>query len=219
MKAKPTVQQYTSYQGAYDYFNKTLFADRMKPCILVLGRSAKSRGHFAPDLWSSKDGGTVHEISLNPDLLEQPFEETMSTLVHEMCHQWQWDYGTRPRRGYHDREWVTIMMERGLVPSSTGQPGGKQTGQKITHYIQDGGKFAVMMTGMPKAAQLPWLADPIEDGKRKSANLVKKKLKYLCPACRRVAVWGKAGLQILCMLCDKQMQTPDMMDDDGGEED
>jgi hypothetical protein len=34
-------------------------------------------------------------------------------------------------------------MERvGLMPSSTGEPGGKRTGQKVSHYILADGPFA-----------------------------------------------------------------------------
>jgi len=34
-----------------------------------------------------------------------------------------------------DREWAAKMKEISLQPSKAGQPGGKQTGQSVTHYI------------------------------------------------------------------------------------
>jgi hypothetical protein len=30
--------------------------------------------------------------------------EVLSTLAHEMTHLWQHEFGTPPRKGYHDRE-------------------------------------------------------------------------------------------------------------------
>ena len=33
------------------------------------------------------------------------------------------------------------MIQVGLMPSDTGEAGGKRTGQSITHYIIPGGKF------------------------------------------------------------------------------
>ena len=45
------------------------------------------------------------------------------------------------RTGYHNREWASKMLEVGLVPSDTGQPGGKQTGQHMTHYIDPKGRI------------------------------------------------------------------------------
>jgi hypothetical protein len=35
------------------------------------------------------------------------------------------------------------MEEVGLIPSSTGAPGGKRTGQSMSHYIDPDGKFWV----------------------------------------------------------------------------
>ena len=51
-------------------------------------------------------------------------------------------HGTPPRRSYHDRQWAAKMKEIGLQPSTTGEPGGKETGQTVTHYIVKGGAFA-----------------------------------------------------------------------------
>ena len=34
-----------------------------------------------------------------------------------------------------------MMGAIGLIPSDTGAPGGKQTGQKVSHYIAGGGRF------------------------------------------------------------------------------
>ena len=59
-----------------------------------------------------------------------------------MAHQWQRHHGKPSRTGYHNKEWAAKMIEVGLVPSSTGEIGGKQVGQHMTHYIADGGAFA-----------------------------------------------------------------------------
>jgi hypothetical protein len=34
-----------------------------------------------------------------------------------------------------------MMLAVGLIPSDTGKPGGKQTGQRMTHYIEPEGQF------------------------------------------------------------------------------
>jgi hypothetical protein len=69
-----------------------------------------------------------------------------------MCHCFQQHFGNPPRRGYHNREWAAQMIEVGLMPSDTGEPGGKQTGQGMFHYIIAGGPFdlaaeALLQTG------------------------------------------------------------------------
>lgn len=83
----------------------------------------------------------VHEISINPDFMNREDRDWHSTLVHEMCHLWQEDFGRPSRGGYHNSQWADKMIQVGLMPSDTGEAGGKRTGQSITHYIIPGGKF------------------------------------------------------------------------------
>lgn len=72
----------------------------------------------------------------------RPIPATLSTLAHEMVHQWQYHRGKPGRRGYHNKEWAQRMESIGLMPSNTGQPGGRKVGEQMTHYIIDGGPFA-----------------------------------------------------------------------------
>ena len=58
-----------------------------------------------------------------------------------MVHLWQHHFGKPSRAGYHNKEWAEKMHAVGLHPSDTGQPGGKETGQQMTHYIAPGGPF------------------------------------------------------------------------------
>lgn len=65
----------------------------------------------------------------------------MQTLVHEMVHQWQAHFGKRGRGRYHNDEWADKMETIGLMPSSTGHPGGKRTGDHMADYAIKGGRF------------------------------------------------------------------------------
>jgi len=144
------------------------------------------------------DGSTTHEIALNPDVLDRPLIETFSTLVHEMVHQWQQDFGHPPRGGYHDKEWGARMLAVGLVPSNTGEPGGKQTGQQMTHYIDPAGLFQQALDRMPPDVRLPWLSGSLSAApKPPSKN--KMKMKYVCSCGQQV--WGKAELAVICGEC------------------
>ena len=42
----------------------------------------------------------------------------------------------------HDRQWAAKMKEIGLQHSMTGEAGGSETGQSVTHYISVGGAYA-----------------------------------------------------------------------------
>jgi hypothetical protein len=194
----PTRDQWEAYTKAFDWFNAALFGDQLPHCILNHSRHARSMGFFAPLRWECEDGRT-HEISLNPDVLKRPAEDTMGTLVHEMVHLWQQEFGKPSRRGYHNREWADRMESVGLMPSDTGQPGGKRTGQRVSHYIIADGPFDIAFRAMPREYLLPWLSGaPVKASgpDRKDKN----KIKYTCPGCA-ANVWGKPELSIICGAC------------------
>jgi hypothetical protein len=67
--------------------------------------------------------------------------EVLRTIVHELVHQWQERFGKPTRRCYHDRQFAEKMESIGLMPSDTGMPGGKKTGQKMGDYMIRGGRF------------------------------------------------------------------------------
>jgi len=202
MKKTPTLEQFSAFQAAYDYFNRTLFQGKLKPCLLNFrGKHKRNMGLFWPKKWVRADGGVTHEIALNPEVLLRPLMETFATLVHEMVHQWQQDFGTPSRSGYHDRQWGQQMEVVGLIPSNTGEPGGKKTGQQMTHYVAKDGPFEAAFVKMPKAVSLPWLTGSLPDN-LKSPSKNKNKVKYVCE-CGTI-VWGKADLFILCGECEEQ---------------
>lgn len=192
----PTLEQFGAYHNAWVYFNEQLFDGMLSNCLLNFSRHARANGFFSPQRWSKGEVRT-HEISLNPDLLERPVIESMGTLVHEMVHQWQQEYGTPPRRCYHNREWAAKMEEVGLIPSETGEPGGRKTGQKITHYIGLSGRFHKAFDSMPKEYLIPWRSGRPAPSKGTTKN---NKTKYLCGKCGS-ALWGKDSLQVLCLEC------------------
>lgn len=197
---QPTVDQFNNYQLAYDYFNQNLFEFSLQPCMLNFSRHRGAQGFFAPNRWV-KDKQKIHEISLNPDCLYLGLEESMGTLVHEMVHQWQQDYGTPPRRCYHDREWAEKMVEIGLMPSSTGQPGGKATGQKMSHYIMEDGPFIKCLNDMGEHIKLPWISGEKED---KKAPVRSKSYKYICFGCNSEITSKNDVLSVTCDDCDCQ---------------
>ena len=44
------------------------------------------------------------------------------------------------------------MEAIGLMPSHSGKPGGKRTGQQMTHYILDGGSYDTLGNRSPRPA-------------------------------------------------------------------
>jgi predicted SprT family Zn-dependent metalloprotease len=202
-----TSDEYAGFEGAYDWFNTRLFEGKLPPCLITLQRKARSRGYFATDRFGHRYAEVLtDELALNPDTFQgRGDKEILSTLVHEMCHCWQRHFGTPSRTGYHNREWAQTMVRVGLMPSDTGAPGGKETGQRVSHYILPGGAFdqtadALLATGF----RLNWqsLAPERQESKARS------KTKFTCPSCGQNA-WAKPDASLMCGDCEEPM--------DGGE--
>lgn len=195
-----TPAEYRAFQTAYDFFNAELFDGSLPQVLVTLQRHAGARGYFSPKrfMGRAKDT-TAHELALNPDTFgDRTDEEILSTLAHEMAHVWQETHGKPPTRCYHDKQWAAKMKEIGLQPTDTGEPGGKETGQKVTHYIIPGGPYERAFSILKgKGFRLNWQSAPQSaQAKAKSAS----KTKFTCPNCEQNA-WAKPDASLLCGVC------------------
>jgi predicted SprT family Zn-dependent metalloprotease len=194
-----TQDEYGAFQAAYDFFNAELFNGTLPAVLITLQRHSKAYGFLAPKKFIGRSEETAtHELALNPDHFGRTDEAILATLVHEMAHAWQVTHGTPPRKSYHDREWAQKMMEIGLHPSSTGEPGGKQTGAKVSHYIIEGGPFAQAFARLKaRGFEMRWQSRADQGERKKKAE---SKTKYTCPSCQQNA-WAKPGAALICGVC------------------
>jgi predicted SprT family Zn-dependent metalloprotease len=195
-----TPAQYRTFQDAYDFFNAELFAGSLPHVLVTLQRHAHTRGYFAPERFTGRTEKTAaHELAMNPDTFTgRTDEQILSTLAHEMAHVWQQTHGTPPRRSYNDRQWAAKMKEIGLQPSTTGEPGGKETGQSVTHYIIPGGPYAKAYAQLKaRGLELQWQSAP--EGKQAKAKK-DSKTKFTCPDCGQNA-WAKPDALLICGVC------------------
>jgi predicted SprT family Zn-dependent metalloprotease len=181
-------------------------------------------GYFSPERFvgtSREEAEITDQLAMNPKhFLMRNIMDTLSTLVHEMCHVWQHHHGdVRSRRTYHNSEWGAKMESLGLMPSNTGQPGGRKTGQQMTHYIMEGGLFETVCKGLLAdnfkiswadrfipidKLNPPWLGGTSGlGGELDPKKKTRTKEKYICAECG-VSVWGKPDLKIICGHCLKE---------------
>lgn len=141
-KFSPTKDFYDLLQELYYIFNKELFHNELPNCLITVQRRKKVMGYFSPNRWVNDKKIQVHELALNPTYFAScNFIELFQTIVHEMCHLWQFEYGKPSIKTYHNKEWANKMESIGLIPSSTGRIGGKKTGQSMNDYPESGGIF------------------------------------------------------------------------------
>lgn len=199
----PTAETYDALDRAFNHFNKTLFEDRLPPVLFTLRASRKAYGYFWAEQFAHReDGDATHEIALNPATMDRTLEAVLSTLVHEMTHLEQQEFGKPGKKGHHNRAWVQLMLNVGLIPSNTGEPGGKQTGRQMTHYVEPDGAFEKSCAELKDTGfDLPYFTKAREAVAKKKDT---SKVKHTCPACDFKA-WAKQGANLICGDCNEQL--------------
>lgn len=203
-----TLRTYDELNLAYAHFNRELFGGDLPDCLITMQRKSKAYGYFAGGRFGTRDGDEVtDEIALNPThFRNRTIEQSLSTLVHEMTHLQQHHQGKPSRTGYHNKEWAGLMLAVGLIPSDTGELGGKMVGQNMTHCIEIGGPFEQSCARLIAAGfTLPiielWSEQDSAAKKKKAAS----KTKYTCMSCAANA-WAKPGMNLVCGDCDEKME-------------
>jgi hypothetical protein len=204
--ATKPVEEYQGFQAAYRYFANELFADVKMPDVLItLQRKHGANGYYYHEVFEGRDGDRhTSELALNPrHFKSRTDEDILGTLVHEMAHCWQFHFGKPSRKGYHNGEWADKMEAIGLMPSSTGEYGGKRKGQKMSHYILPDGPFARscrrLLTG---GFRLNWQSLDHDHDRKAPVS----KVRYTCPQCELNA-WAKPNVSLVCGNCELPMTT------------
>jgi len=210
-QADPTRAEYAALATAYDFFNMELFEGSLPHCLITLQRKHGMMGYFSPERFEGRDEAErTDEIALNPATFATSSDtDILSTLVHEQVHLWQQHFGQPGRGRYHNGEWADKMEALGLMPSNTGKPGGKRTGQRMTHFVIEGGRFdlackKLLATGF----RINWQSRETESGGGGSPKKDPSKIKFTCPVCGLNA-WAKTGAAIRCGNDGTQLQAED----------
>jgi hypothetical protein len=200
-------RQYVTLSAAFDFFNRRLFAGGLPPALITMQRHKGARGYYSAKRFEGRCGGgrAADEVALNPAAFAGRTDlQILSTLVHEMAHHWQQHFGDPGRGRYHNREWAARMETLGLMPSDTGEPGGRKVGQQVTHYVVAGGPFeracGELLAG---GVRVEWQSVEAESAAARRSRL--SKTKYTCPGCGLNA-WAKPGVHLVCGECEERME-------------
>lgn len=231
---KPTVEFYDLFQNIFDYLNENLFENKLPNCMIIITRKNNVFGYYAKGRWINSDNEKTDELAINPLFFnKRPLLEILQTMAHEMCHLWQEHFGTTSRRTYHNQEWGNKMISIGLMPSNTGEEGGKKTGQQMMEFPIPNGLFLEVAQNLIENSFFKKLWFDIsfnlsvsEINLNNSSDALnssisfdnvpefntdlkppkdKSKLKYQCPVCS-TKIWGKQDLYIICGGCNKDFK-------------
>jgi len=101
----------------YDNLNADFFGGEMERPVITIQSSPKAYGHYTLyDAWSISGNG-IREINIGAGTLSRNIENVISTLLHEMCHQYNDMKNIKDTsRGntYHNKNFKKTAEERGL---------------------------------------------------------------------------------------------------------
>jgi hypothetical protein len=106
-----------------DRFNENFFDNILQtPAISFERRRANNLGHY---VLKRNAFGFKWNININSRHVERPFAETLGTLLHEMIHQWQQEFGAKkiiwPRNNYHNVEFRVKSALLGIPSDNYGR--------------------------------------------------------------------------------------------------
>lgn len=178
----PTEELVQQLVRAYRYFNRELFGDVLPEPVITLNRRPNTEGYFSAQRFIRIDETTTHEIGLNPaTFATRSLIHVLGTLVREMVNVSTYTAGKAGRKGYHNKHWAETMEAVGLLPTSTGELGGKKTGVKLKHIIVKDGPFETTAKVLIESGfEITWLdrypVPPVENdqGEVMGAELMRK---------------------------------------------
>jgi hypothetical protein len=220
----PTTEIYEFLTHVFNAINEACFQNELPEVLLTVKGKSNVFGYYKHNAYVSHSGQIVDEIAVNPRYFAtHGFQELIMTLSHECVHAWQQHYGKPSVRSYHNREFAEKMKSIGLMPSSTGKEGGKETGQNMAEYIIEGGLIIQLYHRLEKkGVYIPWyerlrVAGEVELDERAPENVVsestsesssgsnttRSRYTHQCINDKKPSViYGKPSLSILCGICE-----------------
>jgi hypothetical protein len=213
----PSATAYGQLQVAGEFLNQRLFGGALPDVLFTMSRKKNRQGYFGARFFENADGQHAHEISLNPAYFRgRPLEDTLSTMAHELAHEWRHEFGLGNRKGgtgssgYHDLVWHVKMLQIGLVPVYGFTRSGRISKCRVSHTIEQGGPFDLACRELILSGfRIDWhdRQQTPGPGKREHDNSPTKqgvRARFDCPGCALHA-WAKASAKLQCGSCHATM--------------
>jgi hypothetical protein len=214
MKGSTTLKELTKYsrlacylEKLYDKLNADFFDGELDRPVITIQSSSRSYGHYTLyDAWSVKGEG-YKEINIAAGTLNRPIEFTVSTMLHEMCHQYNSEIANIQdcSRGgtYHNKHFKACAESHGLTVERTDKYGYSTTTPSdelldwiLNNDIQEiklnrNEIHGIRITGGNAAAN---------GGIETPTKIATHNHRYVCPCCHNIARSSKI-INLICGDC------------------
>jgi hypothetical protein len=131
----------------YGLINGYLFGNQLTNDVrLTLTYKTKGDGGlFIPNKWEDSGGVKRHEIIVDENLLDLPGHRWVESLVHQMVHLLQYDWGVSPTKHYHNKEFATTIESFGFTVESEDKDRPGKVGQSVTYTANKQGRYQDMI--------------------------------------------------------------------------
>ncbi len=180
------------------FFNITFFKDQPVPIPALSFENTDCRvmGHF---VIGRNAFGLRNNININRKYLNLPYWVTISTLLHELCHVWEYTYVDEKKRThswYHKKIFRDKMLSLGILCNKKGQHVEYLSSGRFVHLLK---QHAVKVQQLEGQQINDFEAIPIEkqpETKSKGRSTLKK---WEC-GCTVIRV-GKKEFAAKCLKC------------------
>lgn len=191
----------------YNKLNADFFSGELIPPVITIQSTPRAYGHYTLfDAWSVKGEGR-RELNIGAGTLDRPIELTITTLLHEMCHQFNHEVLNEQdsSRGgtYHNKRFKQTAEEHGLTVTRSDKYGWSHTAPSdllldwiLNNNIQDIKLSRNDFTGL-RIAGGSHTANGSPPITRIGTNNSRR---YVCPRCNMIARTTKAA-RLICGDC------------------
>lgn len=196
----------------YDKLNADFFGGELDRPVITIQSTSRAYGHYTLyDAWSVKGNG-FKEINIATGTLNRPIEETIATLLHEMCHQYNDEIANIQdcsRKGtYHNQHFLRTAQAHGLAVSKSDKYGWCRTApsDNLLEWIlvNDIQEIKLNRNEWQGFCLVGGNAS-LEGGAPRTTSKAHN-YRYECPCCHAIARSGKL-LHLVCGDCNEGMST------------
>lgn len=196
-------------EKCYRMLNERFFDNLLEMPVITIIPSSRSFAHYTPyDSWRTSNGAK-REINIASGTLDRPLENTLASLLHEMCHQWNdqiLNTADCSRGGtYHNKYFAKAAREHGLEVYRTDKYGWSRTepGEALIDFILEHDELReIEMCRINPYAIAVGVGAHTNNGADtiQAAKTVNHSRRYECPCCHTV-IRATKKVNIICGDC------------------